>query len=182
MTIDDGSDKETKDNIKKISSKDANVSSVRLDENQGKGVVVERALRLANSRSYTHAFQIDAHGQHSLENIQTFINLSIEQPAALISGCPIYDNSIPWARKFGRWITHFWVWIETLSFVIKDSMCGYRIYPVQKTFDIMDNVTIGKRMDFDTDIIVRLYWNGIPIIMEPVMVTYPEVIYPIFML
>jgi len=33
--------------------------------------------------------------------------------------------------------------------------------------------TVGARMDFDTDIIVRLFWRGVSPIMVPVRVTYP---------
>ncbi len=36
----------------------------------------------------------------------------------------------PRSRLYGRWITHVWVWIETLSLQLKDSMCGFRVYPV----------------------------------------------------
>jgi hypothetical protein len=32
---------------------------------------------------------------------------------------------------------------------------------------------MGRRMDFDTEIMVRLFWRGVPPIMVPVRVTYP---------
>ncbi len=60
-------------------------------------------------------------------------------------------------------ITDFWVWINTLSFTIKDSMCGYRLYPLAETMPLISDTAVGQRMDFDTDILVRLYWRGIAV-------------------
>ncbi len=59
-----------------------------------------------------------------------------QHPAALISGQPIYDDSIPRSRLYGRWVTHVWVSIETLSLQLKDSMCGFRVYPVAPTLQL----------------------------------------------
>ena len=38
----------------------------------------------------------------------------------------------------------------------------------------MAEETIGTRMDFDTEIMVRLFWRGVPPVMVPVRVIYPE--------
>lgn len=94
-------------------------------------------------------------------------------PDALISGQPLYDDSIPKSRLYGRYITHFWVWIETLSLSIRDSMCGFRVYPLAATLALCDRRAIGQRMDFDTEIMVRLYWQGTRSRFIPTRVTYP---------
>jgi hypothetical protein len=86
----------------------------------------------------------------------------------------MYDESAPKSRKFGRYITHFWVWVETFSFDIADSMCGYRIYPLEPVARIMAATRIGARMDFDTEIAVRLHWRGVPIVNIPTRVIYPQ--------
>jgi hypothetical protein len=80
---------------------------------------------------------------------------------------------VPWGRKIGRWVTHVWVWVETLSLQIADSMCGYRVYPLAAVRDLLGREKIGLRMDFDTDIMVRLFWAGTPVCGLPVRVTYP---------
>ncbi|HBZ6044182.1 TPA: glycosyltransferase family 2 protein, partial [Escherichia coli] len=87
---------------------------------------------------------------------------------------PIYDDSIPRSRLYGRWVTHVWVWIETLSLQLKDSMCGFRVYPVAPTLQLAKYATIGKRMDFDTEVMVRLYWQGNTSYFVPTRVTYPQ--------
>jgi hypothetical protein len=91
----------------------------------------------------------------------------------LITGLPRYDDSVPACRKIGRWITHVWVWIETLSLQIGDSMCGFRVYPLAAVRALLDRRPVGNRMDFDIEIIVRLFWAGTPVCGLPVRVIYP---------
>jgi predicted LPLAT superfamily acyltransferase len=38
----------------------------------------------------------------------------------------------------------------------------------------MDRVAIPRRMAFDTEIIIRLHWEGVPVLNAPVDVTYPR--------
>jgi hypothetical protein len=63
--------------------------------------------------------------------------------------------------------------VNTLSFSIRDSMCGFRVYPLAETLRVWDANRIGTRMDFDTEILVRLYWQGLEVINLPTRVTYP---------
>jgi predicted LPLAT superfamily acyltransferase len=171
--IDDGSSIETEQMLQSIAHNASNVHLLRLSFNQGKGAAIKQGLQLIEKKGYSHAFQIDADGQHSLANLEGFLNISQKNPQALVSGHPLYDESIPFSRKVGRWLTHVWVWIETLSFRITDSMCGFRIYPIQETISVFNEQSIGARMDFDTEIMVRLFWKGTPVIMSPVRVSYP---------
>lgn len=170
FVIDDGSDEPHKKTLAALSG----ITLHRLPLNGGKGAAVIAGLELAQSHGYSHALQIDADGQHDVDAIPSLIAMATANPEAVITGQPIYDDSIPTGRKIGRWMTHIWVWIETLSFKIKDSMCGFRIYPIDKTVKIIQNTPIGRRMDFDTDILVRLYWSGVDILSLPVRVIYPK--------
>ena len=86
-----------------------------LDKNQGKGAAVHHGFAWAKNNGYSHVFQIDADGQHDLDVLSDFLDLCRKNPTALISGQPVYDDSIPLTRRIGRWFTHVWVWIETLS-------------------------------------------------------------------
>ncbi|BAN98515.1 hypothetical protein E05_37490 [Plautia stali symbiont] len=63
--------------------------------------------------------------------------------------------------------------METLSFSLKDSMCGFRVYPLAASLELCDRRAIGQRMDFDTEIMVRLYWQGTPSRFIRTRVTYP---------
>ncbi|MCV5554986.1 glycosyltransferase family 2 protein, partial [Escherichia coli] len=47
------------------------------------------------------------------------------------------------------------------------------VYPVAPTLQLAKHATIGKRMDFDTEVMVRLYWQGNTSYFVPTRVTYP---------
>lgn len=174
LIVDDGSNTITQEKIESIIKMNPTVMHVRLDKNQGKGGAVCAGFFYLFEKGFSHAFQIDADGQHDLSVLPDFIKTSKNNPSALISGNPVYDQSAPMGRKIGRWFTHVWVFIETLSFKIKDSMCGFRIYPLKETITLLKKQPVGTRMDFDTDIIVRLFWQGVGVIMLPVRVIYPD--------
>jgi glycosyltransferase involved in cell wall biosynthesis len=147
---------------------------VKLAVNQGKGGAVMAGFREASRLGFSHALQVDADGQHDLRDIKTFIDASRTHPQALICGYPLYDASVPKGRLYARYLTHFWVWINTLSLQITDSMCGFRVYPLPPTLALINSVKIGKRMDFDTDIIVRLAWRNQPMHWLQTRVHYPQ--------
>ncbi|MBU9867070.1 UNVERIFIED_ORG: putative LPLAT superfamily acyltransferase [Rahnella aquatilis] len=174
IVVDDGSDVQTAEELQRLASVTPWMSLTRLTVNQGKGGAVMAALRLAVEKGFTHALQVDADGQHQLSDVPAMLSEARSHPDCLISGQPVYDDSVPKSRLYGRYITHFWVWIETLSFSIKDSMCGFRVYPLKPCLQLMAEKTLGLRMDFDTEIMVRLYWQGTRSRFLPTRVTYPE--------
>ena len=171
--IDDGSAEPAKSALAALHNPAKGVTLHRLDQNGGKGGAVMTGFRLAAAEGFSHALQVDADGQHDLASLPGLIALAETHPNALVSGQPIYDETIPTSRKIARWITHVWVWIETLSTKITDSMCGYRVYPLGPALDVMASEPVGLFMDFDTEIMVRMYWRGTPVRMLPVNVTYP---------
>ncbi|MBJ8741654.1 glycosyltransferase [Citrobacter sp. FDAARGOS_156] len=174
IVVDDGSDKTTQDELARLAAEYGNLTLIRLPVNAGKGAAVISGIQAAADAGFSHAVQVDADGQHAIEDIPRLLALAKEHPAALISGQPIYDDSVPRSRLYGRWVTHIWVWIETLSMQLKDSMCGFRVYPVAPTRQLAQRVTLGKRMDFDTEVMVRLYWQGNPSYFIPTRVIYPQ--------
>ena len=152
----------------------AQVSLVRLASNQGKGGAVMAGFAQAALEGYSHLLQVDADGQHNAGDIARFIDLARANPDAVIAGCPIYDESVPALRFYARYLTHVWIWINTLSFAIRDSMCGFRVYPVAPVLALARRQRLGLRMNFDSDIVVRLYWDGITVLNLPTRVTYPS--------
>ncbi|MGX5731635.1 glycosyltransferase family 2 protein [Pseudoxanthomonas beigongshangi] len=150
------------------------VCLLRLAQNQGKGGAVMAGFQEAARLGASHALQIDADGQHDPGDIPRFADASRQHPGAIICGVPEYDASVPRGRLYGRYLTHVWVWINTLSFAIRDSMCGFRIYPLAPVLALMAQEPIGRRMDFDVEIIVRLFWRGVAVVNLPTRVTYPS--------
>ena len=150
------------------------VTLVRLPVNQGKGGAMMAGLRAAAAAGYTHALQIDADGQHDAGDVPAFLASAAAAPRAVICGMPVYDDSIPKVRFYGRYASHFWMWLCSLSFAIRDSMCGFRVYPLASVVPLIDGVRLGRRMDFDPEVLVRLCWLGVPVVNVPTRVTYPR--------
>lgn len=173
LVVDDGSEESTRHTLAHLAEQHPQVTLLRLAKNSGKGAAVMAGLKACAERGFTHAIQVDADGQHAIEDLPRFLALAQRHPEALISGQPVYDDSIPRSRLYGRWITHVWVWIETLSLQLKDSMCGFRVYPITPVMQLAARTPLGKRMDFDTEVMVRLYWQGTPSYFLPTRVTYP---------
>lgn len=141
--------------------------------NGGKGAAVIDGFRLAIARGFTHAIQIDADGQHDFDDIPKFLEQSRISPEAMILGQPSFDESAPNSRRYGRLFTNLWIWINTLSFDIGDGMCGFRLYPLVAIDKLINATAIAERMDFDIDIVVRLYWLGLAAVNVPTFVRYP---------
>jgi len=172
LLVDDGSDAATATRLDELARQDG-IRLLRLPHNQGKGAAVIAGMRAAAEQGYTHGLQIDADGQHDASDAVRFLTAARARPEALICGCPVYDESVPRARLYGRYATHIWVWINTLGFAVRDSMCGFRIYPLRSTLPLLAHASLGRRMDFDTEIAVRLVWAGVPVVNQPTRVHYP---------
>ena len=118
--------------------------------------------------------QIDADGQHRVEDIARFIAQAAAHPQALVIGSPRFDDSVPGLRLWARYLTHAWVSINTLSRRIEDSMCGFRVYPLAPLLELDRQRKLGARMSFDIEVLVRLCWAGVEIINVPTKVSYPK--------
>lgn len=147
---------------------------IRHDVNRGKGAAVVSGLRYAARHGFTHAVQVDADAQHDLTRISELLDRSRAAPQALVVGEAIYDETVPRGRYYGRYLTHVWVWINCLSRAVRDSMCGFRVYPVGEILAVVGGAesSIAKRMGFDVEICVRSVWAGVPVENFPVPVTY----------
>ncbi len=174
FVVDDGSSSPAREAIAALHAPGHGVQVLRQAVNTGKGGAVIAGLRHAATAGFSHVVQVDADGQHDLSALGTLVQAARDNPGALISGRPVYDVSIPRGRLIARWLTHIWVWIETLSTRIADSMCGFRVYPLAATLRVLDHAKVGQRMDFDPEIMVRLFWSGVAPLHIPVRVIYPE--------
>lgn len=147
---------------------------LRHDENQGKGGAVMTGLKAARDAGYSHALQIDADGQHDSADIPRFVATATRHPDALVCGQPVFDESISGLRYYGRYLTLFLSWLESMDTVIRDALCGFRVYPLGLVVPVIEQSRLGKRMAFDPEILVRCVWAGIELRYLPVEVRYPE--------
>jgi glycosyltransferase involved in cell wall biosynthesis len=174
LLVDDGSNTACAQVLDQLAATQPGVSLLRLAFNQGKGAAVMAGLRHAAHLGFTHALQIDADGQHQLGDIPLFTQQSQLFPTAVICGCPVYDASVPKVRFYARYLTHILVWVNCLSLAVRDSMCGFRVYPLKSVIPVIDRMRFARRMAFDSEVIVRLHWQGVPVVNQPTAVKYPK--------
>lgn len=172
--VDDGSSASCAAVLRRLAIEEAAwVTLLTLTPNQGKGAAVMAGFAAALTAGYSHGVQFDADGQHDADDVPRLLALASAHPDTLVTGIPRYDASVPKSRLYGRYVTHVWVWINTLSLRIRDSMLGFRVYPLAAALQVWNTQTVGRRMDFDTEIMVRMYWQGTDVLSLPTRVTYP---------
>jgi len=174
LLIDDGSAPDCAAVIETIVRQEPWTSVLTHDQNCGKGAAIKTGLRNAKARGYSHLFQIDADGQHQLDDVPRFLEQARKHPYCVIIGQPVFDQSIPRIRYYSRYLTHIWVWINTVSFKLKDTMCGFRIYPVSIVCDYVNHHHTGDHMEFDIEILVKLFRQQVCIESLLTSVNYPE--------
>lgn len=172
--VNDGSSVQCSAVLKRIAGQEKDwITLHEREQNGGKGAAVIDGLRLAIAGGFSHAVQIDADGQHKLEDLSRLLAASEQHPDKLILGKPCFDATAPKSRIYGRRFTNLWIRINTLSVAIADGMCGYRCYPLAAIDKLLKSVQLGRRMDFDIEVVVRLYWQGVDVINIETEVQYP---------
>lgn len=168
IVVDDGSADANRRAVEALGT-DGLALVTRRPINGGKGAAVKTGFAFALERGFTHALQVDADGQHALEDVARFLALATERPEAAILGQPIFDETAPLHRKLLRQLTIFWTRREVGDDRVGDPLCGFRVYPLRAA---VATRTVGDRMDFDPEIVVRLAWMGVPIVHVPTRVRY----------
>ena len=173
VVVDDGSGESCRRALEEL-TRSTGATLLRLPVNGGKGAAVIAGLRAASAAGFTHALQVDADGQHTLSDVPRFLAAAALEPDAIICGKPVFDASIPRLRFMSRYITHVLVWLQTLSLTaIRDSMCGFRLYPIGSVLRVVEEDGVGTRMDFDVEILVKLVWRGHVLRWLDTRVSYP---------
>lgn len=173
IVVDDGSSAPCARVLDELARSVRGMTLLRRARNGGKGAAVADGLRAALAAGYTHGLQVDADGQHAIADVPRFLAAGAARPDALVCGQPVFDASMPRSRYYLRYLTHVLVWLNTLSLQVRDSMCGFRLYPLAPVVAMLGEERPGQRMDFDIEVMVRLSWRGLPMVWLPTRVTYP---------
>ena len=162
--VNDGSDAATRAVLDAIEDE---LDWVEVDDhatNRGKGVALRHGYRLAASRGFTHVVQLDADAQHEVADVAHFLDAARKCPDALVLGRPVFDQSAPKSRVYGRRLSQGLVWLATLSREVRDPLCGFRCIPLAPTLALMDRIAMGDHMEFEPELAVRLVWEGVPVV------------------
>lgn len=168
----DGSTDGTAAGLQALAAADDGIRVIVLPQNQGKGAAVLHGINLAAAAGYTHALTMDSDGQHPAELIPDFMAASINQPAAMVLGVPVFDASAPALRVQGRRVSNAWANLETLWAGIGDSLYGFRVYPIAPLQKVMRYQPWMRHFDFDPEAVVRLCWRGVKPVNLPAPVRY----------
>jgi glycosyltransferase involved in cell wall biosynthesis len=168
VLVDDGSGEAGRMAAQAI-ARDSLAHLVRRENNGGKGAAVKTGFAAAQRLGFSHALQIDADGQHDLDDMPLFLERARRHPEALILGRPLFDASQPRGRAFARKISIFWVNVETGGRIIDDPQCGFRVYPLAAAIAAGAG---GDHMEFDQELPVRMVWGGTPVLNLPTRVRY----------
>jgi glycosyltransferase involved in cell wall biosynthesis len=162
IVVVDGSNDQSETALEDLVAENPELLVMVLNRNQGKGGAVFAAMELALTRGWTHAAVFDSDGQHEANDLSAFMDASLRHPDAMILGAPLFGADAPKVRVLGRLVGNWWTNLETLWGGIEDSLFGFRVYPIVRSLKVMQGVSGGRRFDFDTQLAVRLYWDGSP--------------------
>jgi glycosyltransferase involved in cell wall biosynthesis len=140
--------------------------------NGGKGAALLEGMLAAQRAGFTHVLTMDADGQHPAECIADFMAASRAAPRAMILGAPVFDAAAPRIRLRGRRVANWWTNLETLWVGIRDTLFGFRVYPIGPLVEIMARTRWMRRFDFDAEAAVRLSWRGVAVINLPAPCRY----------
>ena len=161
IVVDDGSNEASKLILAELERADDILLLTRA-QNGGKGIAMKDGFKFALERGFSHVLQIDADFQHDAALIGEFLRQSRAHPQSIVCANPIYGDDAPRSRVYGRKITNFWVAINTLSLGVKDAMCGFRVYPLERLKKAAAK-SKTNRMEFDIEILVNAVRQGISV-------------------
>jgi glycosyltransferase involved in cell wall biosynthesis len=150
---------------------DRGLRVLRLPVNRGKGAAVWYGLVAAQASGFTHALVMDADGQHPSDCIPAFMAASAAAPRALVMGRPVFGDDAPWMRVASRRICNGCAAVETFRRV-GDTLFGFRVYPVAALLSAMQSSSGMRGFDFDPEAVVRLVWQGLPLVQLAAPVRY----------
>lgn len=169
----DGSTDGTPAKLVEMAASDPGLRVFVLPENRGKGSAVLHGVTIAAAEGFTHALTMDSDGQHPASLIPRFMERSLAEPGAMVLGVPVFDHTAPRVRVYGRRISNWWASVETIGRRIKDTLYGFRVYPIADLVAVMGTQPwMMRRFDFDPEVAVRLVWRGVPAVNIPAPVKY----------
>ncbi len=124
IIVDDASSDDTAEALRGV-----DVTVLRNDRHLGKAGSLWRGFQFALAQGAAGAITLDADGQHTPEEIPSFLEASLHRPDALIVGVRRREQ-----RKASAWryrancVADFWIsWAAGRP--IEDSQSGFRLYP-----------------------------------------------------
>ena len=136
---------------------------------RGRGGALRTAFAHTAAAGHTHAVTIDADGQLDPADIAPLLDRAAARPTALVLGTrDARAACFTLGSRLGRWASNRLVWLEAGQ-VVSDSQCGLRVYPL--AFATVARCA-AERFEYETEIITRSAWAGVPVVQVPVSCRY----------
>ncbi|HTQ29927.1 MAG TPA: glycosyltransferase family 2 protein [Opitutaceae bacterium] len=158
--------------VQALAAGDPRVRVMVRERNGGKGAAVATGVAEALAAGFTHVLSLDSDGQHSAAHIPEFMRASMEHPAALVLGRPVFGPEAPAVRRYGRKLSIWLARLEILGPGIDDPLFGFRVYPVAALHRVFAATRGARRFDFDHEAAVRMFWAGVPTLNLPAPCRY----------
>lgn len=167
FVVDDGSTDETAEILRAMDG----ISVLTHSENQGKGAALRTGFRAALA-SCDWVVTLDADGQHNPEDAPTLLRAvpDGQRPIVLGKRQGMSGEDVPWTSRFGRKFSNFWVRVSGGP-LVEDSQSGFRLYPLPEALNLEVQ---ARRFQFEVEILVEAYGQGIPVLEAPVHVVYQK--------
>ncbi len=172
IVVNDGATDQTASILERFSSERAEFTFrvVTHPVNRGKAAALLTGFAEAARLGYTHAVTMDTDGQLEPEEIPRLLEAAGESRQALVLGCREEDiPGCPAKSLAGRRMSNALIRLEC-GRRLKDSQCGFRVYPLR---EVMSLRCRASRFGFETEIITRAVWAGLPVRESPVTCHYP---------
>lgn len=166
LVVDDGSTDESA-----ARARAAGADLLRHETNRGKGAALRTGLVHLAAGGFTHAFTLDADGQHLPREMPALLAVHREHPEAIVVGVRRRgeDQPVAGAKRFGNAFADWWV-ARAAGRVFADTQSGFRIYPIAPV------LALGTRADryaFESEVLILAALRGMEVVGCEVDVYYP---------
>jgi glycosyltransferase involved in cell wall biosynthesis len=166
VVIDDGSTDGSKD-----IAQQAGAAVISHPAKEGKGVSLRDGFAYAVGRGFDGVIAMDGDGQHSVDDIDAFVQKAKEFPDSVIGGNRMPDHkAMPLVR---RWVNRAMssVISSMCQQPIPDSQCGFRFISatVLKAIDLT-----STEFEIETEVLIKSSRKGFKIYSVPIQTIYRD--------
>jgi glycosyltransferase involved in cell wall biosynthesis len=156
IVVDDGSTDGTSQALAGL-----DVTVLRGDKNCGKAGSLSRGFDYALAHGAVGVITLDADGQHAPEEIPSFLERSLEHPAAFLIGARRrHQRKVAFWRYVANRIADFWIgWAAGKP--IEDSQSGFRLYPTSLLRGVSIKQGPKRGFVYESEILIEAARRGI---------------------
>lgn len=153
IVVDDGSSDQTF-----IKAQASGVICVKHAQNLGKGSALMSGFSKAKSLGWEWTITLDADGQHSPGDLESFLTVTPQRQDALYVGKrKILGTTMPFHRRLSNSLTT-WIISKLAGQNVYDAQCGYRMYRLSAVNE--SAFPLEGRFEFEAKVLVLLSRQG----------------------